>query len=195
MKKIISGFTSKTPEHLLLDSGAFFKNFDVAADTFESAVTAGKLIGATRSGGKFDAIPDIRPIEVDGVKGPAKGLEMLDAWNVTIGANVLEITTETLVMALASATVDKTTNEKYDIVKANNVIALDDYIDNITWVGTLSGSEEPVIIQVSNALNMGGLSLQTQMKNEAVAALNFTGHYTAEDLGTPPFTIYYPKMK
>jgi len=194
MRKIISGFTSKTPEHLLLDSGAFFKNYDVTKDTFESAVTAGKLIGATRNGGKFDAIPEIRQIEVDGVKGPAKGLEMLDAWNVTIGANVLEITTDTLAMALASTEVDSTTNEKYDIIKANNVIELDDYIDNITWVGTLSGSEEPVIIQVLNALNMGGLSLQTQMKNEAVTALNFTGHYTADDLNTPPFVIYYPKL-
>ena len=194
MKKIISGFTSKTTEHLLLDSGAFFKNFDVDKDTFESAVTAGKLIGATRNGGKFDAIPEIRQIEVDGVKGPAKGLEMLDAWNVTIGANVLEITKDTLAMALASTEVDSTTNEKYDIIKANNVIELDDYIDNITWVGTLSGSEEPVIIQVLNALNMGGLSLQTQMKNEAVTALNFTGHYTADDLNTPPFVIYYPKL-
>ena len=195
MRKIISGFTNKTPDHLLLDSGAFFKNFDVGTDTFESAVTAGKLIGATRNGGKFDAIPEIRQIEVDGVKGPAKGLEMLDAWNVTIGANVLEITTDALAMALASTKVDSTTNEKYDIIKANNVIELDDYIDNITWVGTLSGSEEPVIIQVLNALNMGGLSLQTQMKNEAVTALNFTGHYTAEDLNTPPFVIYYPKLK
>jgi len=194
MRKIISGFTSKTPEHLLLDSGAFFKNYDVTKDTFESAVTAGKLIGATRNGGKFDAIPEIRQIEVDGVKGPAKGLEMLDAWNVTIGANVLEITTDTLAMALASTEVDSTTNEKYDIIKANNVIELDDYINNITWVGTLSGSEEPVIIQVLNALNMGGLSLQTQMKNEAVTALNFTGHYTADDLNTPPFVIYYPKL-
>lgn len=194
MRKIISGFTSKTPEHLLLDSGAFFKNFDVGKDTFESAITAGKLIGATRNGGKFDAIPEIRQIEVDGVKGPAKGLEMLDAWNVTIGANVLEITTDTLAMALASTEVDSTTNEKYDIIKANNVIELDDYIDNITWVGTLSGSEEPVIIQVLNVLNMGGLSLQTQMKNEAVTALNFTGHYTADDLNTPPFVIYYPKL-
>jgi len=194
MRKIISGFTSKTPEHLLLDSGAFFKNYDVTKDTFESAVTAGKLIGATRNGGKFDAIPEIRQIEVDGVKGPAKGLEMLDAWNVTIGANVLEITKDTLAMALASTEVDSTTNEKYDIIKANNVIELDDYIDNITWVGTLSGSEEPVIIQVLNALNMGGLSLQTQMKNEAVTALNFTGHYTADDLNTPPFVIYYPKL-
>lgn len=194
MKKIISGFTSKTSEHLLLDSGAFFKNYNIGTDTFESAVTAGKLIGATRNGGKFDAIPEIRHIDVDGVKGPAKGLEMLDAWNVTIGANVLEITTDTLALALAGANVDSTTNEKYDIVTGKNTIELDDYIENITWVGTISGSEEPVIIQVMNALNTGGLSLQTQMKNEAVTALNFLGHYTPEDLNTPPFVIYYPKL-
>ena len=41
-----SGYTSETPKSLLLDAGAFFKNFYVGTDTFESAVTAGKLIGA-----------------------------------------------------------------------------------------------------------------------------------------------------
>lgn len=70
--KVYSGFTAKTPEKLLLDAGAFFKNFEVGVDTFESAVTAGKLIGATAGGGVFEAKPDIRPIEIDGVKGCGK---------------------------------------------------------------------------------------------------------------------------
>lgn len=192
-EKIISGFTSKTAEHLLLDAGAFFKDYDVAEDTFESAVSAGKLLGATRGGGQFNATPEIRQIEVDGVKGRAKGLEVLDSWEVTLGANVLEVTTDTLKMALAASEVAPDGAEGYDKVQAKNYLALEDYIDNITWVGTLSGSDKPVIIQVFNVLNMGGLSLQTQTKNEAVTALTFTGHYDAADLDHPPFAIYYPK--
>ena len=112
-----------------------------------------------------------------------------------MGANVLEVTPDTLALALGAATVDTATNQKYDIIQGKNSIELEDYIDNITWIGTLSGSGEPVIIQVLNALNTNGLSLQTQDQNEAVMAMTFYGHYDAEELDRPPFVIYYPKTK
>lgn len=192
-KKTYSGFTDKTAENLLLDAGAFFVNFDIEVDDFETAVTAGKLLGATRGGGQFNATPTMRKIEVDGVKGAAKGLQTIDEWVVTITANVLEVTKDALAKALTASIVDTTTNTDYDIIKAKNYIELTDYIDNITWVGKLSGTAEPVIIQVYNAINTQGLALQTQDKNEAVIAMTFTGHYDAEDLDSPPFAIYYPK--
>ena len=188
--KTYSGYTENTAKKLVLDAGAFFKNFDLANDTFDTAVTGGKLLGATRGGGEFSAVPTIRSIEVDGVKGRAKGMESLDAWDVYIKANVLEVTEDTLKDALCAAEI-KEENVKYTTISGKNVIELDDYIDNITWVGTLSGSGEPVIIQVYNALNTEGLKLQTQDKNEAVIAMTFYGHY--EKLDEPPFDIHYPK--
>lgn len=190
--KNYSGYTEKTPENLLLDAGAFFKDFDVEADTFDTAVKAGKLVGATKGGGEFSAVPAIRNVEVDGVKGRAKGLELLDAWDVYLKANVLEVTEETLKNALCSSVVDAATNEKYTIIKGKNAIELADYIDNVTWVGTISGSNEPVIIQVKNALNTEGLKLTVADKNEGVVPMTFYGHY-ADDLNEPPFAIYYPK--
>jgi len=135
-----SGYTSATAKSLLLDAGAFFKNFGVGVDTFASAVTAGKLLGATAGGGTFSAVPTIRKIEVDGVKGAAKGLESIDEWVVTITSNIKEIKKETLQTALASGTIDTSTDANYDIITANNYIALTDYIDNITWIGKLSGN-------------------------------------------------------
>ena len=74
-----------------------------------------------------------------------------------------------------------------------NEIVLTDYIDNITWVGRLSGTNDPVIIQVYNALNTSGLTLNVADKSEAVLALTFTGHYVDTNLDAPPFNIYYPK--
>ena len=193
--KVFSGYTEATTQSLLMDAGAFFKNFDVKKDDFDSAVTAGKLLGATKDGGEFSAVPTVRQIEVDGIKGKAKGLEVIDAWDVYLKANVLEIKRETLAAALCASETDEASNTKYDIITAKNGIELTDYIDNVTWVGTLSGSDEPVIIQVFNAINTDGLKLTTKDKDQAVIAMTFYGHYTQKDLNTPPFKILYPKAK
>ena len=198
-KKAYSGFTKKTPERLLLDAGAFFKDFIYKEDgkendTFETAVKAGKLIGATKGGGEFSAVPTVRQIEADGVKGRAKGLEIIDSWDVYLKATVLEVTAETIKSALGAATVD-TLDEKYDVITGNASIELTDYLDNVTWVGTLSGSNEPVIIQVYNGLNTDGLKLTVQDRNEATIPMTFYGHYTDDDLDSPPFRVLYPKKE
>lgn len=199
-KRTYSGFTKETPERLLLDAGAFFKNFvyengGAKNDTFESAVNAGKLIGATKGGGEFSAVPSIRHIEVDGVKGRAKGLEVVDSWDVYLKATVLETTSESVREALGAAAVDTESDEAYDVITGKPYIELADYLDNVTWVGTLSGSDEPVIIQVFNGLNTEGLKLTVQDKGEATIPMTFYGHYTFDDLDSPPFKVLYPKKK
>ena len=192
MKKY-SGFTTETAKSLLLNAGAYFKNYDVGTDDFDSAVAAGKLIGATKGGGEFSAVPAIRQIEVDGVAGRAKGLETIDSWDIYLKANVLEVKEATIQSGLAASSVDTSTNTDYDIITASNNLEVSDYIDNITWVGTLSGSDKPVIIQIFNALNTEGLKFSTTDKAEATISLTFYAHYTQDDLDTPPFKIYYPK--
>ena len=135
--KVFSGYTEATPESLLMDAGAFFKNFDVEKDDFDSAVAAGKLLGATKDGGEFSATPTVRQIEVDGIKGKAKGLEVIDSWDVYLKANVLEIKRETLEAALCASKTDEASNNKYNIITAKNGIELTDYIDNVTGRNTV----------------------------------------------------------
>lgn len=198
---MFSGVTTTTSKHLQLDAGAFLKNFDPTTDTWETA-KATKLIGATAGGGSFAAVPTIRRIEVDGVKGATKGFEALDEWQVTMTANVKEITADAIKMALATGVSAQakspstgagavTTNNYYKIT-ANNELADSDYMTNITWVGRLSGSNLPVIIVLKNALCTNGLTLTTQDKSEGVIAVTLTGHYDPTDLSIVPFEIYYP---
>lgn len=193
--KTYSGFNSNTADNLLLDAGAFFLNFDPETDTYENA-KATKLLGATRGGGEFKAAMTVRQIEIDGVKGRAKGLEVNDAWDVYIKATVLEVNADTLKKALASATATNHTGtspvKDYAEIVGNNDIALTDYIDNVTWIGKISGSDKPVIIQVFNALNTDGLTLTVADKNEASMQMTFYGHYATDKLDTPPFKIWYP---
>ena len=199
-KKVFTGFTKETPERLLLDAGAFFKNFVYIPggdrnDTYDSAVAAGKLLGATKGGGEFSAVPNIRQIEVDGTKGRTKGLEYIDYWDVYIKATIVEATTDAIKSALCAANVDAGSDTKYDVITGKSEIELSDYIDNVTWVGKLSGSNEPVIIIVDNALNTDGLKLTVQDKSEATIPMTFYGHYDTESLEEPPFHVFYPKKE
>lgn len=67
MSKVHSGFNENTSKNLLLDAGAIYVNYDLEVDTF---ATAGeKLLGATSGGNQFNAIPEFRTVEVDGVRG------------------------------------------------------------------------------------------------------------------------------
>ena len=191
-----TGVTANTAKHLQLDAGAFFKNFDPTTDTFASA--SEKLIGATAGGGSFAAVPTIRRIEVDGLKGATKGYETIDEWQVTMTANVKEITVGALELALATGShtsvksPNSVTSNNYEKIVAANDIADSNYTTNVTWVGRLSGSSTPIIIVVKNALCTNGLTLTTADKAEGVVSLTLTGHYTVSDLDTPPFEIYYP---
>ena len=185
-----SGFTTETAQRLMMDAGAFYKGL---LSTEFGALPEAKLLGATRGGGTFNAVPELRDIPVDGVKGRAQGLKVLDSWDINMSVNLLEVTVESLQTALGASTVDSTTNEDYDIIKGKNTIEEEDYVDNITYVGKLSGSDKPVIIQMFNVYNSNGLSFSRVDKDESVITMELHAHYTADELETPPFAIYYPK--
>lgn len=193
MGKVRSGFNKDTKEHIMTGAGAFFKNFIVGVDTYESAKSAGKLLGATQGGGEFKAVATVRQIEIDGVAGRAKGLEVIDSWEISQVVNLIETTSDVIKLALGAASIDSTSNGLYHLIKGKSEITDDDYIDNITYVGTITGSNEPVIIQIYNALSTDGLDVKTEDKKEAVISVTVYGHYTEDDLDSPPFAIYYPK--
>lgn len=193
---VFSGFTADTAKHLQLDAGAFLKDYDPTTDTWDTA-KATKLIGATSGGGSFSAVPTMRRIEVDGVKGAAKGLQNVDEWVITITANVKEFTAETIKLSLIGATGTPTDAQPtgYTKITASSELKLTDYINNITWVGRLSGSEKPVIIVVKNVLSTNGLSLTMADKAEGMIPITFTGHYDPKKLEELPFEIYYPDVE
>lgn len=192
---LFSGITTNTPKHLQLDAGCFFKNYNPASDTPQSA--SAKLIGATAGGGSFSAVPTIRQIEIDGKRGAVKGLETIDDWVVTMTANVKEITADVLKLALAtgaSSAYTTSASAPYTKVVASSELADAHYIDNITWIGRLSGTQNPIMIVIKNALATNGLTLTVADKAEGVIPVTLTGHYTISDMETPPFEIYYPTV-
>ena len=208
-KKAYNGITAGTPKNLQLDAGAFFIGFEVGKDTYASAKNAGKCLGATQGGGTFTAKPTIRNIDVDGAVGRVKGLTDIQTWEISLSATVIETTVKSLKAALVAATVTTGTGTNegagngiptgYTEIKGNSGIADTDYISDITWVGCLSGSGEPIIIQIKNALNEDGLSVDFAPNSEGKVKMTFYAYNSLEDFESdsvnPAFYIYLPDVE
>ena len=186
----ITGYTTKTKENLQLDSGAYYINFDVGTDTPETAT--GKLIGATQNGGTFTAKATFRNVQVDGMHCDLKEMEFIDKWDVNMTVNTMEITTQNLKLALGAAST-KVSNEKWDLIEGKTVVTGEDFLENVTFVGRISGTREPIIIQVLNALCVDGLVLDSKDNGNAVVSMNFKGHGDETLPDKAPFRIYRPK--
>ena len=186
-----TGLTDNTKKRLLLGAGAIFKNFVVGVDTYETAKD--KIIAATQGGNTFEATPNTHNIQIDGILGVAADLDVIDSWAVSLECNFIEASVEVIKRALGASVVDTESNNAYDIIKGDTEFKASDYLENVTYVGTISGSTTPVIIQVTNAINLGGLSVNTTDDKEGVITVKFEGRYTIENQENPPFTIYYPK--
>ena len=192
MHKLRSGLNANTKKHLMLGEGAIFKNFIVGTDTYESAKAAGKLLGACQGGSTFTATAQVREISVDGIPGQVADLEEIDRWDVSLQTTFLEVTADTLKAALGAAT--STHADGYTKIEGRTDFVSADYVQNITFVGSMSGSDAPIILQVKNAIGNGNLSLNVQNGAEATVPCTFNGRNTIDTLSAPPFAIYYPDI-
>lgn len=194
-QKRITGQTSATKEHLLLGAGVFAKGFVPGTDTLENLKQSNKLLGATSGGGTFTATKNGHYLQIDGVPENTKGNWILDSWASTLQVTFQETTVETLKLGLTAA--KEETDEKatgYTVLTGKNGMEDGDYIDSIAFIGRLSGSNDPVIIIIYNAINTADLSINPQDGQESKIQVTLTAHYDPEKPEVPPFKIYYPKL-
>ena len=179
-------YSDKIVDRIILDAGAIYLNLKL-----ENGEFTGTELGGTQGGNEFTIESEIRQIAVDGVKGRAKGLNVLESVNPKLKINLLEITARNLAMAIAGSNLDTTSDEAYDILTGSDSIKLEEYLDNIAFVGRLGtdGGNKPVIVVVENVLQLDPVSIKTTNKGEVVLALNFTGHYSEKQVlnGTHPY--------
>lgn len=192
-----SGYTQETPFNYLINAGAVF--LGLKWDKEQNKWVYEKRLGATSDGNKFMVEQNYRTIEVDGVFTAAKGQKVLESQNAKIEVNVKEITAENIKLALNGSITSgngETAPSEYKVIETKSKLELTDYIDNIGIVGTLSGTEKPVVIIIYNALCTSGLEFEMKDNDEAVVTMTFEAHAdegNVEDLKAP-FAIYWPTI-
>jgi len=181
-----------------LDAGAFFVGLNVSAVTaattaeefaeiLEAGVTAGKCLGATTGGGSFQAIPEVRQIEADGMRSPIIGSTVFDSWEVKLTTTLKEITKENLAYSLATSETDPVTGA----VMINNTLLPEHYIPTMGWAGRILDGRL-MYIEIQNALNIVGTNLTFTDKGEGEIAVEFRAHQAdLSKMQYAPCKIYY----
>ena len=175
-----TGLTSRTIESLQLNAGVLLTAYTKGEDIAEE-----DILGATRGGGSFTAVPTMHQAAVDGAPTYVVGLERCDDWVVTLNATMVELNDEAITRALGVGVTKTGTTDKVFTVK--NTVNTTDFKD-LYWVGDLSNGQN-VVIKIKNALNTGGLNLTFSDRGEGTYALALIGHYSIDDLETAPFEI------
>ncbi|MGM8212637.1 hypothetical protein ACLIBH_07565 [Virgibacillus sp. W0430] len=185
------GVTKDTAERLLLDAGAIYKNltFDDMSGEF-----TGEALGATSGGNEFVVEIEQRQPEIDGVKSRIKGMSFVNSHEAQLTVNLKELTAQNIKTAIGPADVDET-DTNFDIVTGRTTIKDADYLQNIAYVGRLTGSNKPVVIMLDNALSAEGFTLSSEDNNEATIPITFNAYASFEDAqaGVTPYKIYWPK--
>ena len=144
-----TGLTDRTIVNLQLNAGVLLTKYTKGTDIEED-----DIIGATRGGGSFTAVPTVHQAAVDGAPTYTKGLERVDDWVITLNATMVEVSDEAISRALGvgvTKTETGTGTTKDTTFTVKRTVNDADYKD-LYWVGDLSNGQN-VVIKIKNALN------------------------------------------
>ena len=178
---MLSGLTANTFERLQLNAGVFLKGVSYSAlttlDAVEAAIitameTEAGYLGATVGGGSFECVPTMRQIEVDGMRSPVKGSQVIDSWSVKLKGTMKEVSPTRFSQAIPASEVSGTGAKITVKIKQNLSDA--DYVDSLCWVGDTS--KGLVLINLANALNVSGATFAFTDKGEGSIPFEFQAH-------------------
>ena len=186
------GITTETIKKMLLGAGVIYKNlkYDTEKKTWD-----GTVIGATNGGIKFNWEATWLDVEVDGATVLVKGVSKQKVGETaSIEGQMTEITDGILVTAMHLV---ETTSEDSNYTKyttKSNVTPEEDYLENVAYVGTLSGGDN-VIIVLPNAICTEAIELEAKNAEQTSFAVKFecTADLENDVLDKLDLSIYYPK--
>lgn len=143
-ERILAGVTKDTFSFLQLGAGAIIKNFDYSSITtptdfktaFNAALQTDQNLGGTRGGIAINIMPTTRKVEIDGTEVVSfVGDEVVESWDLSMGASLVQFTPQTLQEAFPSAEfVGVGTN--ITAMRIRQQFSDEDYETNHTWIST-----------------------------------------------------------
>ena len=188
-----TGITEETAKHFIINAGAIYS--DLTYSTPEG--WQGELLGATSGGNEVAITMEFREIEIDGAFSKYVGQKVLLASDATLTANVKEITANLVKMSILGVSEPgngTVAPAEYMVIRGKGKVEPTDYLTNIALVGEISGTNEPIIVILDNALCTSGLNFSTADDDEAVVSMVFEAHADADQIEdrTLPARIYMP---
>ena len=188
-----NGVTANTPKNIPFGAGTIHKNLKYTEGTgwnFDDSI-----VGATSGGSKYSVIPEVKPIEIDGVLVRAKGLDKKTGEAAKMEINFAEYSPDLIKTTIIGKEVTSEDNAYTKIVTKPD-IEEGDYWENIAFVGeTLKGQK--IIVIMGNALCTSGFEGEGKSKENGTMSVTFECSADLDensDLDVLPVDIYYPTI-
>ena len=188
------GITESTPQNLMFNACAIFKNVPTTtAGWTAQAISDLTPLAATSGGCKVTIENEYIFAEVDGATVNVKGLTRKVADKISVEANFTEFLGERLVDALHLVEDSTFAPTGFKAYTSKAQLADTDYITNLAVVGTLTSGKQLVFI-LPNALCTSAVEIDAKNKEQATYACTFEGHapIDADDLTHIPYYILTP---
>lgn len=194
---MVTGLRPETFTNLQLNAGIFVTELDHSAITtasalktaIQNAIAAGKILGATVGDGSFQATPETRQIEANGMRYPIKGSTVIDSWDVRLTGTMKEINASNMDLALMTA--DKSTSGDVTTITLHTDLVSADYMPDLIWIGDTSDGGL-VLIDLKNVLNISGANMTFTDKGEGSLPFEFRAHCaTLAEMSSAPVTIKF----
>lgn len=178
-----SKISQNTFNELQVDAGVLLNQFNPESpELLDEAI-----ICATTGGINPTCVPSFSDWgeDVDNVPNGMKELMHLDGWDTSLAFTALNITAETIRMALGAADVNAETGK---ITPRMSINQEKDFTD-VWWVGDMSDGGLCAIC-LKNALSTEGFSLQTTKNGKGQLSVTLGGHVSINAQDEVPMEFY-----
>jgi len=182
----VTGITANTPNRLIFNAGAVYKNYGGGTQ---------QVLGATRGGARFVVEEDMREVEIDGVRGPIKGLRRPTRIVARLEVTFLEVTQELIekLIRTTTRTTDTIGAVDYHKYTPDQDVVDADYWQNVALVADSQTDGEPYVVKLLYPLSDAGWNINTADNDEGTIDVSFTAHFSAATATTVPYEVYIPQ--
>lgn len=178
-----SKISASMANNVQVQAGTLLSNFTVATPT-EPADS--DIICATSGDFTITCVPETQDFFEDVNNAPnntKEGKEII-GWDCSLGVNCLEVTEDTLLLALGAA--DAGTG---GVVNPRMTYKTTDF-DTLYWIGDMKDETKLLVVKLENAVNTGGISLTTGKNAKGQLALTLTPHFSIATPNKVPMEFY-----
>jgi hypothetical protein len=178
-----SKISSTVAQNVQVQAGTLLKTFDVSAPAEPAEAD---IVCATTGDFSISCVPDTQDFFEDVNNAPnntKEGKEII-GWNCELGVNCLEVTEDTLLLALGAADVGSDGG-----VNPRSTYNVADF-KSLYWIGDMKDEDKLFVIEMDNTVSTGGISLTTAKNSKGQLALTLTPHATIANIEKVPMAFY-----
>ena len=170
--------------NIQVDAGLLLNSFDVSNPV---APADADIICATTGDFGITCVPETQDFfsDVNNAQLNTKEGKRITGWNCGLTVNCLEITAETLELALGAS---KTTTANDGVTPRDQYETTD--FKKIYWVGDMVNKNKLFVVAMDDTVSTGGLSFTATNNGKGQLALTLTPHATLGDEETIPMEFY-----